>query len=324
MENLTTVSKVGLSGMQKRVITAIVYVAVWAGLISLKWTVPVWGALGFDLVFWAISVLGCREYLRAVGSGEHGFCVVSAPQRTFTIAFCSVVVPLYVAVEMAMGQGRFAVMCAFAVYVVFLAGASVFDHMKSTVKGTIVCVFGMLYCGSLSTVLSSVNHLQQNSVTAILVLFACTSFTDTGAYLLGSLLKKYLPAKLAPQLSPNKTIIGAVGGVIGGVLGAFVAYYLVSGFGGVNGVFSGVGHNFNVYLTFTSPTFHPLVAFTLVGFFTAVMAQIGDLFESAVKRECRIKDMGKLLPGHGGALDRFDSMLYSSVFIVLCFGTLIV
>ena len=52
---------------------------------------------------------------------------------------------------------------------------------------------------------------------------------------------------------------------------------------------------------------------------TSVLAQIGDLFESAIKRGCGIKDMGKLLPGHGGVLDRFDSMLFASVAIVVCF-----
>ena len=53
------------------------------------------------------------------------------------------------------------------------------------------------------------------------------------------------------------------------------------------------------------------------------MAQIGDLFESAIKRECGVKDMGKCLPGHGGILDRFDSMLYCSVVVLISFGTII-
>ena len=52
---------------------------------------------------------------------------------------------------------------------------------------------------------------------------------------------------------------------------------------------------------------------------TAILSQLGDLFESAIKRGCNIKDMGKILPGHGGILDRFDSMLFASVSIVVCF-----
>lgn len=324
MENLTTVKKEGLTDMQKRYITSAVYVLVWIGLTALKWLVPTWGALGFDVVFCAISVLGGMEYLRAVGNEENGFCTISAPQRTFTIAFCAVIVPLYVAVEMAMQEGMLAVACAFCVYIIFLAGASVFDHAKSTVKGTIMCVFGMLYCGVLSTILSCVNHLPRNSVIAILVLFMCPVFTDTCAFLVGSTLKRFFPAKLAPQLSPNKTIVGAIGGIIGGIVAGIAAYYVMYIFGGLNGVSPILGEGKGVYLTFTSPTFHPIVALVLVGLVTSVMAQIGDLFESAVKRECHIKDMGNVLPGHGGVLDRFDSMLYCSVIVLLAFGTLIV
>ena len=66
-------------------------------------------------------------------------------------------------------------------------------------------------------------------------------------------------------------------------------------------------------------SYHPLVVLMLISVPTSVLAQIGDLFESAIKRGCGIKDMGKLLPGHGGVLDRFDSMLFASVAIVVCF-----
>lgn len=52
---------------------------------------------------------------------------------------------------------------------------------------------------------------------------------------------------------------------------------------------------------------------------TAILAQLGDLFESAIKRGCGVKDMGNILPGHGGVLDRFDSMLFATVAIVVCF-----
>lgn len=323
MENLTTVKQDGLSNFQKRSITSAVYVAVWIGLTALKWLVPTWGAFGFDLAFWAVALLGSMEYLRAVG-GENGFCEISAPQKTFTVAFCAIIVPLFIVVEMTMAQGMLAVACAFCVYVIFLAGASVFDHAKSTVKGTIICVFGMLYCGGLSTVMTAVNHLPQNSMVAILTLFMCTVLTDTGAFLIGSALKRWLPAKLAPQLSPNKTIIGGIGGLVGGILGGILAYFIMYIFGGVNGVSTILGEGFGVYLTFNSPTFHPIVALIILGLLTSVMAQIGDLFESAIKRECHIKDMGSILPGHGGVLDRFDSMMYCSVIVLLAFGTLIV
>lgn len=314
-----------LTSMQKRSITAVVYVAVWIALCALKWCVPGgWGALGFDIVFCAISTIGSIEFLRAIDRPESGTaCKISLPQRAFTIAFCAMVIPLYVIVQMTMkAQGLLAVACAFTVYVMFLAATSVFDHGRSTVKGTIYCVFAMLYCGVLSSMLSSINHLFINSMVAILMLFMATVLTDAGAFAVGSLLKKVFPAKLAPKLSPNKTVIGAIGGLLGGIVGGILAYYLMYICGGVNGTQYFFQFN-GVWLTFSSEYIHPLVSFIIVGLCTSVLAQIGDLFESAIKRECGIKDMGKILPGHGGILDRFDSMLYCGVLVLLCFGTII-
>ena len=306
-----------VKNLKLRVFTAVIYVVCWIGLCALKWTLPGgYGAFGFDAVFCVISILGSIEFLNAIGG-------ITAPQRIVTIAFSAIVVPLHVIVQLTMQAGLLAVVCAFTVYVMFLMACSVFDPQRSTVKGTINCVFCMLYCGLLSAILSSINHLEQNSMAAILMLFMATVFTDTGAYIIGTLLKRFIPLRLSPKLSPNKTVVGAIGGLIGGIAGGILAYVLIYYFGGLNGEIIFAGYN-DVYLTFSSQLIHPVVSFTLVGFATSVFAQIGDLFESAVKRECGLKDMGNLLPGHGGILDRFDSMLYCSVVVLLAFGTIII
>lgn len=295
------------SGFKPRLFTSVVYVAVWIALAAMKWTLPGgWGALGFDALFCAISIIGSFEFLRAIGG-------ISVAQRSVTLAFAAIIVPLYVIVQMTMGSGFLAVACAFTVYVMFLMASSVFNPNVSTVKGTISCVFCMLYCGVLSVVLSSINHLETNSMAAILMLFMATVLCDTGAYVIGSLFKRFIPIKLSPRLSPNKTVIGAVGGILGGILGGVLAYLLIRYIPEYNGV----------ALVFTSTAIHPVVSFILIGLATSILAQVGDLFESAIKRECGIKDMGNLLPGHGGILDRFDSMLYCSVVVLLSFGTII-
>lgn len=317
------------SGLKPRIITSTVYVIIWIALCALKWCVPYtavqgtnvyWGSLGFDVLFCAVAVLGCMEFLRAIDKANGEKAKISTTQRAFTVAFCALCVPLYVLAEITMHAGFLAVACAFAIYVMFLAATSVFDHYRSSVKGTISCVFAMLYCGVLSVMLSAINHLPRNSMVAILVLFMCTIFTDSGAFIIGSTMKKWLPAKLAPQLSPNKTVVGAVGGVVGGILGSLSALGIMYLCGGVN---EHIIWGFNdVWLTFTG-NFPYVVSFILIGIFTSVLAQVGDLLESAIKRECGVKDMGNLLPGHGGILDRFDSMLYCSVIVLFCFGTLI-
>lgn len=294
--------------MKKRMITATVFVVVWIALVALKWLVPDgWGSLGFDALFCAIAVLGCLELLRAIKGND-----VSPPQKIVTVAFCAAVVPLYVVVEMTMAQGFLAVACFGGVYAFVLASLNVFHFGVSTVRGTVICLFAMLYCGVLSCILSAVNHLADNSTAAILALFLAVMFTDSGAFLVGILFKRWLPYKLAPSLSPNKTIVGAVGGVLGGMIGAIAAYFIYYGLGKAIGtplVYGGA--------------LHPAVVFMLVGLVISLFAQIGDLFESAIKRESGIKDMGKLLPGHGGVLDRFDSMLFCGAVALLSFGMII-
>lgn len=303
--------------IKPRLITAAVYLVVWTALCTLKWMVPNgYGALGFDALFCAVSIIGSIEFLRAIGG-------ISFPQQAFTIAFAAMIVPLHVVMQLTMHAGLFAVVCAFVVYVMFLMATSVFDPLCSTVKGTIYCIFCMLYCGILSAILSSINHLDQNSMAATLILFMSTVLSDTFAFVAGSLLKRWLPWKLSPKLSPNKTVIGAIGGLVGGIVGAILAFVLIYYFGGLNGTVIFLSYN-GVDLTFSSEAINPMVTFIFVGLATAVLAQVGDLFESAIKRECGIKDMGNLLPGHGGVLDRFDSMLYCSVVVLLCFGTIII
>jgi phosphatidate cytidylyltransferase len=114
--------------------------------------------------------------------------------------------------------------------------------------------------------------------------------TDIGAYLFGRQFgSRFFNRKLAPSISPNKTIEGAIGGVVSAVLvGALFLFF------------------FKDELA-TSIEFFPMI---LLVIFFSIVGQFGDLVESAIKRYYDVKDSGKLLPGHGGILDRFDSLLF--------------
>ena len=122
---------------------------------------------------------------------------------------------------------------------------------------------------------------------------------DAGAYFVGSAIGKH---KLCPDISPKKTVEGAIGGVVTtGIIFVIYAYFyrMVQLSMGVD--------DFSVNY----------IVLAVVGMVCAVLGMLGDLSASLVKRQTGIKDFGKLMPGHGGMLDRFDSVLFVAPFLAI-------
>jgi len=117
----------------------------------------------------------------------------------------------------------------------------------------------------------------------IWIIFTIAFGTDTFAYLIGSKLGRH---KLSPSISPNKSIEGALGGIIGSVLITLAYSYIFE-----------IG---------------PLWSVLILSVIGSIISQLGDLSASKIKRYVGIKDFGKIMPGHGGMLDRFDSIIFAS------------
>ncbi|MDE7401450.1 MAG: phosphatidate cytidylyltransferase [Clostridia bacterium] len=317
--------------MKKRFITGVCYVIVMVGLLVMKLLIPVssngidYGAIGVDILFWAISAIGAYEFTRALGEhkkaaeGEQPSVPatggISKAQRWVAIVTCALLIPAFVIGKIVSiligktalpGADSLVVLLAIgSIGAMVVASLTVFDHERSDLKSTAYAELCLLYCGALASVGPNINHLMVNSEVAVLMLFMLVPFVDTGAFLFGKLFGKLLPYKLAPHTSPNKTIIGAVGGILGGIVSAVLVWVICEYSGVADFAYAGPVPKVVVLILFALPT--------------AIFAQLGDLFESAIKRRCGIKDMGNILPGHGGVLDRFDSMLFASVSVVVCF-----
>ena len=134
----------------------------------------------------------------------------------------------------------------------------------------------------------------------LVLLFATTILTDTVAYLVGSGIGG---KKLCPKISPNKTIAGAIGGLLGSVLGAMAIFFLFALNDGYRAVFVECDIS--------------LLTCLVIGLVASIFVQIGDIFASFVKRKNDAKDYGKILPGHGGVLDRVDGLIISSLVLTI-------
>lgn len=133
-------------------------------------------------------------------------------------------------------------------------------------------------------------YTNAHGIFLILFILFTACFTDTFAYFTGSFLGKH---KLCPKISPKKTVEGAVGGVLGCILANVILYAVYNNF-----FFENPSNNY--------------VAIVIVSAVLSVVGMCGDLTASLIKRNYGIKDFGNLIPGHGGIMDRFDSILFVS------------
>ncbi len=150
-----------------------------------------------------------------------------------------------------------------------------------------VTLFGLLYVAWLGNFITRINFANPNGRYFVMLLVVVTKFTDIGAYLTGSAIGRH---KMIPRISPQKTWEGTAGGIAFAVGGAFLARWLMPGE--------------MASLTAT----HAVV----IGLLLGAAAVIGDLAESLIKREAGVKDSSHWLPGHGGALDLIDSLLFTA------------
>jgi len=174
------------------------------------------------------------------------------------------------------------------VAILVLMGIYVVRYPKYSAKEIFASYTGFVYVAVLLSFLYRI-RMEENGMLLLWLVFIGTWGSDTCAYCFGCLFGKH---KAFPVLSPKKSIEGCIGGVAGTALIAGIYAACLNHF--VEGV--------NV----------SVIVFVIIGILASVVSQIGDLAASAMKRNYEIKDYGKLIPGHGGILDRFDSIIFTA------------
>ena len=266
--------------MKQRIITAIIMLAVFVPVLLFSHTVV------FTIVASAMSVLAVYEMLSCTGQIKH--YALSIPALIYA---CSG--PIIASTRFANSYGiLFAITIIFLFYLLYI---HVFMTDKIKTKDIALVFMSALY---ITTAITCIVLLRNADFGKYIYLFifigACV--TDTFAYFGGSLFGKH---KLCPKVSPKKTIEGAICGVIFCTI-SFVLYTVL------------VSKIENI-----QPHY---VMIAIIGAFISVISQLGDLAASAIKRDFGIKDYGNIFPGHGGILDRFDSILAVAPFLFILTG----
>lgn len=183
-------------------------------------------------------------------------------------------------VSLLLGFERYGTM-AILIALILIMFVYVFSYPKYNTDQVMATFFGVVYVAVMLSFILLTRNLPDGKFIVWLI-FLCSWGCDTCAYCVGMLIGKH---KMAPVLSPKKSIEGAVGGVVGAALLGVI--YAVATHGAMleYAVICGVG---------------------------ALISMVGDLAASAIKRNQGIKDYGKLIPGHGGILDRFDSVIFTA------------
>ena len=264
--------------MITRVITGIIGIALAAVVIQT-------GGWIFATAIALLSVIGWFEYVRMFR--QHGERAAFVPGVVMLL--------LFLGIALLGNSSEFMAVCIIGALVI-MSGSVIFRGSFSIVDASITLV-GIIYIGGSFSHLLMLRFIESGQQATPLGMMSTgnalvwialigTWASDTFAYFAGSTLGAH---KLCPSVSPNKTWEGFAGGLVGTIISVML----------VGGYFFGYG----------------LPEMALLGLCIALVATLGDLVESVIKRYTGIKDSGNIIPGHGGVLDRFDSVMFSVPFV---------
>lgn len=277
--------------MKTRVITAVV------GLALLAVVLAFFNTILFDLVLSVVCLIAIHEVFSAMGFGKKQWYLYA------------VAVPFTLLVMLTTSDAARALVLPVSFLVLLVLNICQITHVQTLDFGKLA---GYVYfSGVIIFCFYSLIHLKRmlpfeqyhyDAVYFILLTLCFAWGGDTAAYFAGRAFGKH---KLAPVVSPHKTVEGAVGGVLGSILAGIL----------LTCVYAALSSGYHVISVQMRTTHYEVLL--LMGAIASVLGILGDLFASAVKRQAGIKDYGTIFPGHGGILDRFDSVMFIAPFVAI-------
>lgn len=237
------------------------------------------GGIILAVVLYGISMVGFLELTKA--------CGVREGQKPNTLEIVGLAaITCYYLVTYFVQDASYAVMVILLAMIAMMS-VYVFGFPKYHANQVMDAYFALIYAPVMLSFVLLTRQLD-DGIYLVWMIFISSWISDTFAYLAGVMLGRH---KLAPVLSPKKSVEGSVGGIVGAAL---------------------FGALFGAYLDSTLGQEQYVMILAVVGGVGSVISQVGDLAASAVKRNHEIKDYGNLIPGHGGIMDRFDSVIFTA------------
>lgn len=264
--------------MKTRVISAIVAIVLLIAVLRL-------GETATGIAVFVLAAMAMWEFCMALEKG--GF----RPAKAVSLAACLPL--LYIALSgifppsaVLSGDGALFLSAAFAFYLlVALFCLLMFSDGKYSIKDVSVTLFGIMYIPFLFSFFTLTRQMEAGHLYIWLILIGACA-TDTFAFFTGLAVGK---KKIVPKISPKKTLEGCIGGVAG-----CIASIMVFGW------------------CFRDVLDVPMIHYAVLGLICGIISQLGDWSASVIKRAVGIKDYGNIMPGHGGVLDRIDSILFTA------------
>lgn len=242
-----------------------------------------------NIAIGAISALCVYELIKASALEKHFSLVIPSIAISFFIPFSNLI----------SREVEFAIYClySFVMFIMLIA-----YHKRISFKElAIIYSMSIMIPSALGTIILARAVDDDHGIFYTIICVIAAWIPDIGAYFAGTYLGKH---KLCPDISPKKTVEGFIGGILANIIGMLIAGLFFS------------------YIYYAGhPTAANLYIMMLIGLGGAVAGTLGDLSFSLIKRSCGIKDFGHIIPGHGGLLDRFDSVIFTApyVFIIVTF-----
>lgn len=263
--------------MKTRVFSGLVMLAFFSAIIIFHNSFPIL----LNIVVAVVSVVSVYELIKASDLLKHHCLVIPSFAVSLLIPFVDHSTMIY-----------YAIYCCYTIIMFF---ALIIYHKSTTFKDLAI-IYGMsiMIPSALQAIIFtrnlSVDHGLFYTITAVLAAW----IPDMGAYFAGTLFGK---RKLCPDISPKKTVEGFIGGIIVNMLAMVII---------------GVCFSFVYYGGAKEANY---IVLAIAGMLAAVVSVVGDLSFSLIKRSCGVKDFGQTIPGHGGVLDRFDSVIFTVPFM---------